>query len=261
MASAYPGQPGDELLHIPTLPLGHNLVVQFEEGCRVHAEVHANGWPLTLILVLRALLAPTPPSRTPRPTPTTSAAVVALSISIAVGAKEITFIIKGPCINPAIDKVLSVPEYNYAIGFALLMDYNSQLLPCHNYENGRFLFKKYLEYEKSQGDEGRIEHAVPTGCHVSSSADDTMSAPVGTSNADCPYAQVSRRRAPAAEWPCGDYASDQVAAAATQPEPLQSLVVIVLQFLSLLNAVFYMATSARHPPPSSIGASSVSPAS
>ncbi|KAG8100363.1 hypothetical protein GUJ93_ZPchr0013g36472 [Zizania palustris] len=33
--------------------------------------------------------------------------------------------------------VLSVPEYNYAIGFAPLMDYNSQLLPCHNYENGQ----------------------------------------------------------------------------------------------------------------------------
>nr|BAC79783.2 putative pre-rRNA processing protein RRP5 [Oryza sativa Japonica Group]BAD31015.1 putative pre-rRNA processing protein RRP5 [Oryza sativa Japonica Group] len=33
--------------------------------------------------------------------------------------------------------VLSIPEYNYAIGFAPLMDYNSQLLPCCNYENGQ----------------------------------------------------------------------------------------------------------------------------
>uniref|UniRef100_A0A0E0AH21 S1 motif domain-containing protein n=1 Tax=Oryza glumipatula TaxID=40148 RepID=A0A0E0AH21_9ORYZ len=33
--------------------------------------------------------------------------------------------------------VLSIPEYNYAIGFAPLMDYNSQLLPCRNYENGQ----------------------------------------------------------------------------------------------------------------------------
>ncbi|KAM0907252.1 hypothetical protein ACQ4PT_016250 [Festuca glaucescens] len=34
-------------------------------------------------------------------------------------------------------KVLSVPEYNYAIGFAPLMDYNSQLLPHHNYDYGQ----------------------------------------------------------------------------------------------------------------------------
>lgn len=33
--------------------------------------------------------------------------------------------------------VLSVPEYNYAIGFAPLMDYNSQLLPHHPYDNGQ----------------------------------------------------------------------------------------------------------------------------
>ncbi|XP_047065706.1 rRNA biogenesis protein RRP5 [Lolium rigidum] len=33
--------------------------------------------------------------------------------------------------------VLSVPEYNYAIGFAPLMDYNSQLLPHHNYDYGQ----------------------------------------------------------------------------------------------------------------------------
>uniref|UniRef100_A0A0E0FR29 Protein RRP5 homolog n=1 Tax=Oryza nivara TaxID=4536 RepID=A0A0E0FR29_ORYNI len=33
--------------------------------------------------------------------------------------------------------VLSIPEYNYAIGFAPLMDYNSQLLPCCYYENGQ----------------------------------------------------------------------------------------------------------------------------
>jgi rRNA biogenesis protein RRP5 len=34
-------------------------------------------------------------------------------------------------------QVLSVPEYNYAIGFAPLMDYNSQLLPHHNYDYGQ----------------------------------------------------------------------------------------------------------------------------
>ncbi|XP_066389622.1 rRNA biogenesis protein RRP5-like [Miscanthus floridulus] len=33
--------------------------------------------------------------------------------------------------------VLSIPEYNYAIGFAPLMDYNSQLLPHHHYDNGQ----------------------------------------------------------------------------------------------------------------------------
>ena len=33
-------------------------------------------------------------------------------------------------------QVLSVPEYNHAIGFAPLMDYNSQLLPRHHYANG-----------------------------------------------------------------------------------------------------------------------------
>jgi len=33
--------------------------------------------------------------------------------------------------------VLSVPEYNNAIGFAPLMDYNSQLLPHHHYDNGQ----------------------------------------------------------------------------------------------------------------------------
>lgn len=33
--------------------------------------------------------------------------------------------------------VLSVPEYNHAIGFAPLMDYNSQLLPHHHYDNGQ----------------------------------------------------------------------------------------------------------------------------
>ncbi|KAM3406782.1 hypothetical protein ACQJBY_000696 [Aegilops geniculata] len=33
--------------------------------------------------------------------------------------------------------VLSVPEYNHAIGFAPLMDYNSQLLPQHHYDNGQ----------------------------------------------------------------------------------------------------------------------------
>ena len=33
-------------------------------------------------------------------------------------------------------QVLSVPEYNHAIGFAPLMDYNSQLLPHHHYANG-----------------------------------------------------------------------------------------------------------------------------
>ncbi|CAM0905650.1 unnamed protein product [Alopecurus aequalis] len=32
--------------------------------------------------------------------------------------------------------VLSIPEYNHAIGFAPLMDYNSQLLPHHHYANG-----------------------------------------------------------------------------------------------------------------------------
>jgi rRNA biogenesis protein RRP5 len=34
-------------------------------------------------------------------------------------------------------KVLSIPEYNYAIGFAPLMDYNSQLLATHHYDNGQ----------------------------------------------------------------------------------------------------------------------------
>ena len=34
-------------------------------------------------------------------------------------------------------QVLSVPEYNNAIGFAPLMDYNSQLLPHHHYDNGQ----------------------------------------------------------------------------------------------------------------------------
>ncbi|ONM52181.1 Ribosomal protein S1-like1 [Zea mays] len=33
--------------------------------------------------------------------------------------------------------VLSIPEYNYAIGFSPLMDYNSQLLPHHHYDNGQ----------------------------------------------------------------------------------------------------------------------------
>lgn len=33
--------------------------------------------------------------------------------------------------------VLSVPEYNNAIGFAPLVDYNSQLLPHHHYDNGQ----------------------------------------------------------------------------------------------------------------------------
>ncbi|XP_062219315.1 rRNA biogenesis protein RRP5 isoform X2 [Phragmites australis] len=33
--------------------------------------------------------------------------------------------------------ILSIPEYNYAIGFAPLMDYNSQLLPHHHYDNGQ----------------------------------------------------------------------------------------------------------------------------
>ncbi|TKW31046.1 hypothetical protein SEVIR_2G079200v4 [Setaria viridis] len=33
--------------------------------------------------------------------------------------------------------VLSIPEYNYAIGFASLMDYNSQLLATHRYDNGQ----------------------------------------------------------------------------------------------------------------------------
>lgn len=33
--------------------------------------------------------------------------------------------------------VLSIPEYNYAIGFAPLMDYNSQLLPRHHFDNGQ----------------------------------------------------------------------------------------------------------------------------
>ncbi|CAN6171331.1 unnamed protein product [Urochloa humidicola] len=33
--------------------------------------------------------------------------------------------------------VLSIPEYNHAIGFAPLMDYNSQLLAAHRYDNGQ----------------------------------------------------------------------------------------------------------------------------
>ncbi|WVZ62324.1 hypothetical protein U9M48_012085 [Paspalum notatum var. saurae] len=33
--------------------------------------------------------------------------------------------------------ILSIPEYNYAIGFAPLMDYNSQLFPRHHYDNGQ----------------------------------------------------------------------------------------------------------------------------
>ncbi|KAF8768533.1 hypothetical protein HU200_007543 [Digitaria exilis] len=33
--------------------------------------------------------------------------------------------------------VISIPEYNHAIGFAPLMDYNSQLLPSHRYDNGQ----------------------------------------------------------------------------------------------------------------------------
>ncbi|CAN6203351.1 unnamed protein product [Urochloa humidicola] len=33
--------------------------------------------------------------------------------------------------------VLSIPEYNYAIGFSPLMDYNSQLLAAHRYDNGQ----------------------------------------------------------------------------------------------------------------------------
>ncbi|KAL6845670.1 hypothetical protein ACP4OV_024493 [Aristida adscensionis] len=33
--------------------------------------------------------------------------------------------------------ILSIPEYNYAIGFAPLMDYNTQLLSHHHYANGQ----------------------------------------------------------------------------------------------------------------------------
>ncbi|CAO2146060.1 unnamed protein product [Urochloa humidicola] len=36
-------------------------------------------------------------------------------------------------------QVLSIPEYNNAIGFAPLMDYNSQLLASHRYDNGQWI--------------------------------------------------------------------------------------------------------------------------